>query len=108
MCKLFFVINIINMTKDKPSDENKSAKLSFIHGGVMPFLALIIFSAVFFAFSETLHPFIGDIDSQEIIKQFSQFAHFGGAGLGLLSMLLMYILYIFRRLFRLHKTRYSA
>lgn len=87
--------------------ENKS-ELPFIHGGIMPFLAFIIFTAAFFIFSKTIHPFIGDINNSEIIEKFGMYAPYAGAGLGLLSMLLMYVLYIFRRLFRLHKNRYSA
>jgi hypothetical protein len=74
----------------------------------MPFLALIIFSAAFFVFSKTLHPFLGDIDTGDMLDKFQKYSPFAGAAFGILSMLLMYILYIFRRLFRLHKTRYSA
>jgi hypothetical protein len=96
------------MSKDKSPNESNGAKLCFIHRGIMPFLAFIIFAAAFFIFSKTFHPFIGDIDNSEIIDKFGKYAPFAGVGLGILSMLLMYVLYILRRLFRLHKTRYSA
>jgi hypothetical protein len=96
------------MSKDKPSDGSNGAKLCFIHRGSMPFLALIIFSAAFFIFSKTLHPFLGDIDTGDMLDKFQKYSPYAGAALGILSMILMYILYIFRRLFRLHKTRYSA
>lgn len=96
------------MSKDKPSDEAKSAKLSFIHRGIMPFLAFIIFTLAFFAFSKTLHPYIADIDSGDIIDKFQKYSPFAGAVLGILSMLLMYFLYIFRALFKLNRIRYSA
>ena len=96
------------MTKDKPSDEQKSAKLSFIHRGAMPFLTFILFAVAFFAFSKTVHPFVGDIDTGDVLDKFQKYSPYAGAAFGILSMLLMYILYIFRAIFRLNRIRYSA
>lgn len=94
------------MSSENQTSETLPATKS--QGGFAPLIVWLLFAGIFFGLSLRFAPNITDIDNQKILDIFTKYARFCGIVFGLLSLVIMYVLYVFRRIFRLHKNRFSV
>jgi len=94
------------MTENLQIDlETKPVKRSFINRPWWPFLAMILFAAVYFVAYQMIAPESTDISNLKILGIFDKYAQYFGFGLAFLSLLLWYVLYGLKSLLRLGKFR---
>jgi len=94
-----------------PTENQTSETLPVVSkskGGFAPLIIWLLFASIFLGLSLRFSPNITDITNQKILDIFTKYARFCGIVFGLLSLTIMYVLYIFRRIFRLHKNRFSV
>jgi len=96
------------MSTENQTTEASPSSVVKTKGVFAPFFVWILFAGIFFGFSVRFSPNITDITNQEILDIFTKYARFCGIVFGLLSMIAMYLLYTIRRIFRLHKNRFST
>ncbi len=72
---------------------NDPQPLPRLHGPLLPFLAMLLFAALFFAATRMVPAQTAGIENARVIALFEKYLPLTGVAFGLLSLLLMYLLF---------------